>query len=165
MTKSPRLLFVDLDGTLNTSSNVRAEYLPAQENINTRNAWLNWHLAHTAEGLVVPRVKYVNAMAADGWTVILLSMRDARARNTTIEQLRAGKVNYDQLILTSPGDHRTPERMKTDVVSQIVGGIASSTDLMPKVMCLDDDEDVCLAMCQLGVHVIQVIKATHIDQC
>lgn len=165
MTKPPRLLIVDLDGTINTSSERRKEFAPNQARVNDRDSWLSWHLAHTREAPVLPRIDFVNELAADGWTVILLSMRDIRAKATTIEQLKEWKLNYSQLVLTSPGDHRTPPRMKADVVELLKENIVVSTGLIPRVLFIDDDEEVCQAVRQTGANVMQVIKAMYPGQC
>lgn len=154
-----KICFLDLDGTVNSSSAVRDHLLP--HNGNFERNWAPWHAAHMEETRNIGIIHVVTALAADGWRIVLLSMRGDQCADSTLNQLHSWGVPAHSWILKSPGDNRKPAVYKVDeITSYLIAALHMRQEL--DVLVIDDSADVCEAVRKMAavggskVNVLQV---------
>lgn len=138
-----KICFLDLDGTVNSSSDVRAHLVPTQPMFEEN--WAAWHAAHIHEKPNHAVIEVVRALQKSGWSIVLLSMRGDQCFHSTRQQLKAWGLSFDSATLKSPRDNRSPGVFKADEITSVViaaGHMGQSLD----VLLIDDSAEVCDAV-------------------
>lgn len=154
-----KILFVDLDGTINSSSKVRDHLIPTCFTKNEH--WAEWHKAHVKETPNVAVINLVWALSRDGWGVVYLSSRNDVCIASTDHQLSEWRVPPGHIMLRAKYDTRPPKQLKAEECELAMFWANAASGAMPKVMVIDDDPDVCAELRKIpGVDVIQVATFT-----
>lgn len=158
-----KICFLDLDGTVNSSSDVRSHLVPTQPMYEEN--WAAWHAAHIHEKPNHAVIEVVKALQKAGWRIVVLSMRGDHCVDSTFKQLDEYGVDVCSSILKSPRDNRRPGKYKVDEISSFVSAawhMAQSLD----VLLIDDSPEVCDAVramkpvgnCKINVLQIEAFK-------
>lgn len=155
-----KILFVDLDGTINSSSKVRDHLVPTCFTKNEH--WAEWHKAHVKEKPNVAVINLVRALYRDGWRVVYLTSRNDCCTDSTVGQIDAWDITaHSDLVLRPAYDNRPPKLFKASYVKHAMFWANAASGENPQVMVIDDDPDVCAELRKIpGVDVIQVAKFT-----
>lgn len=141
-----KICFLDLDGTVNSSSDVRKHLIPTQPAFEAN--WAAWHAAHVAEKPNWGVIRVVQSLAQAGWKIILLSMRSNACLQSTQEQLISWGVLPHGATFKSPGDSRKPGLYKTDQISDFMCA-AHHTGQELDILVIDDSNEVCKAVLEM----------------
>lgn len=158
-----KICFLDLDGTVNSSSDARAHLVPTQPMFEEK--WAAWHAAHIHEKPNHAVIEVVKALQKAGWRIVLLSMRGDHCVESTFKQIDGYGVAANTAILKSQGDNRQPGKYKVDEISSFVGAawhMCQSLD----ILVIDDSPEVCNAVramplvgnCKINVLQVEVFK-------
>lgn len=137
-----KICFLDLDGTVNSSSSVRDHLIPTQPMYEEN--WAAWHAAHVNEKPNYAIIEVVRALAAAGWKIVVLSIRGDHCQKSSAEQLEKWQVPHCSRIFKSPGDSRQPALFKTDEIKSAICW-AKNLGQEVDVLVIDDSKDICEA--------------------
>lgn len=129
----PDAILLDIDGTLATMGE-RSPYDWKSVGIDSVNE---------------PVQKCVHALKESGYTIIVMSGRDAVCRNETIEWLNQ-HIEYDHLFMRPEKDMRADNIIKPELFD------AHVRDHFNVVFCLDDRDQVVETYRRMGLPVFQV---------
>ena len=81
-----------------------------------------------------------------GTEIILLTSRNSKAREATIEKLKKEKIYFDTLIMREDGDYREPHVLKKEVLKWLQEEMEYEI-----IMFVDDELKNCEAAKELGI--------------
>jgi len=139
MTTSPkRLLILDLDGTLFDSQKRWEECQRLNPN-NKREFW-NCFQSEKFMDLDEPRlnlINYVKSLINENTTVVIVSGRNSRQYNKSIEQLNKIGIIPNEIYLRADKDFRKDFEFKAEIVMKILQKYNAE-----EIFMIDDSNDV-----------------------
>lgn len=130
----------DLDGCLSDGKH-RLHLLPKYEDRADTNAWVDFNLASDKDEPIQDNIDLLNILALTH-RIIILTGRGAVAKDVTLDWLDKHGVNYDNLIMRGPNDHRPDVEYKESILLPMKDNI---------VCCFDDLEHVAKHIRGLGI--------------
>lgn len=160
------IVFLDLDGTVNSSSSVRDHLIP--KDMSLEENWLPWHEAHVLEKPNTTIIPFIRAMAISGAFLIVCSMRSIACWESSVGQLSSWGVRPGEWILKGANDHRPAPQYKWESIRNVLiglkaGGLLDDKTERPLITVIDDDPDVCGLLetkRHLGIQVLKLPKFT-----
>lgn len=160
------IVFLDLDGTVNSSSSVRDHLIP--KDMSLEENWLPWHEAHVLEKPNTTIIPFIRAMAMSGAFLIVCSMRSNVCHISTSQQLASWGLVPNEFILKGRYDDRCPASYKWESIRGVLVGLKAAGILedkteRPLITVIDDDPDVCellMTKRHLGIQVLKLPKFT-----
>lgn len=138
-------VLVDIDNVL--ASAWEREHLISE-------SWDAYHSASRADEPLSDIIDLVNALARDGFVVILLTGRNEKYRGITIGWLAQHGVELDDLIMRPDDDYRPAGEMK---LAMALARFVDEQGMRDQVaFILDDSENVIKAFQGVGVPALQV---------
>lgn len=135
-----KAIVFDLDGCLSDGKH-RLHLLPKYEDRADTNAWVEFNLASDKDEPIQDNIDLLNILALTH-RIIILTGRGAVAKDVTLDWLDKHGVNYDNLIMRGPEDHRPDVEYKESILLPMKDNI---------VCCFDDLEHVAKHIRGLGI--------------
>lgn len=135
-----KAIVFDLDGCLSDGKH-RLHLLPKYEDRADTNAWSEFNLASDKDEPIQDNIDLLNILSLTH-RIIILTGRGAVAKDVTLDWLDKYGVNYDNLIMRGPEDHRPDVEYKESILLPMKDNI---------VCCFDDLEHVAKHIRGLGI--------------
>lgn len=135
-----KAIVFDLDGCLSDGKH-RLHLLPKYEDRADTNAWVEFNLASDKDEPIQDNIDLLNILSLTH-RIIILTGRGAVAKDVTLDWLDKHGVNYDNLIMRGPEDHRPDVEYKESILLPMKDNI---------VCCFDDLEHVAKHIRGLGI--------------
>lgn len=139
-----KIAIIDLDGVMNSISDVRKHLVPAYT--DRASYWAEWHKAHVKETVNPAAMAHYHILKDAGYRVVFLSNRISTCVDTTAAQLHAAGVDpADAILLRHPNDNRSSGEYKSGVVAHLLCGALYLNKADRVVVMIYDDLDTTLS--------------------
>lgn len=146
-----KIAIIDLDGVMNSISDVRKHLVPAYA--DRASYWAEWHKAHVKESINPAAMAHYHILKDAGYRVVFLSNRISTRINSTAAQLHAVGVDpADAILLRHPEDNRSSGEFKAGVVAHLLCGALYLNKADRVVVMIYDD-------CESTLHAIETHPA------
>lgn len=133
-----KIAIIDLDGVMNSISDVRKHLVPVYT--DRASYWAEWHKAHVKESINPAAIAHYHILKDAGYRVVFLSNRISTCIATTAAQLHAAGVDpADAILLRHPEDNRSSGDFKAGVVATMLCGALYLNKADRVVVMLYDD--------------------------
>lgn len=157
-----RIIFLDLDGVINSGNKGREHLVPAKNQMGVNAAWRDWHAAHVSARPNEAMIAFIQQERRAGAKVVVLSSRHDEFIAATARQLAGWGCLHDVTVLRSPGDNRAQETYKQDTITSYAHALWLAGEKADFVL-IDDNTAICdavmaqakgFAMCGITLSVV-----------